>query len=299
MILVFGGNGQLGQELKRLSSRQGVALIGLGRSEADIADHVSVSVALSDYKPDCVINAAAYTKVDLAEIEVDQARRANEAAPAVVASCCRKAGLPLIHISTDYVFDGRKQGPYVETDPIDPLNVYGKTKAAGEAAIRDCLKHHIIIRTSWLFGEFGQNFLKTVIRLAFQNDELRIVCDQTGNPTSTGSLADALLRIIPRLLAGDGVCGTYHFAGTGVTTWHGFASRIVAVHSSLTGRNPAVEAITSAQYPTRAQRPMNSTLDCSRFNRIFGFLAPSWTKESDAVARRLLAGNRQEAVHGA
>jgi len=284
VILVFG-NGQLGQELTRASAARAMPLVALSHGQADISDPAAVRDALKKHSPALVVNAASYTKVDLAETETELARLANEVGPAVLGTACAASGVPLIHVSTDYVFDGTKPTPYVEDDPIAPINAYGRSKAAGERAVRASAPRHVILRTSWVYGEFGQNFLKTMLRLAATRDELRVVADQRGSPTSTRDLADAILRIAPRLLGGDEVWGTYHFAGAGVTTWHGFATRIVAAQAPVTGHAPRVTAITTADFPTAARRPLNSALDCSLFQRVFGFAGRPWTEETDAIAR--------------
>jgi dTDP-4-dehydrorhamnose reductase len=297
VILVFGGSGQLGQELSRLSSARGIPLTALAHAQVDIADPAAVAVALARHAPALVINAAAYTKVDFAEVEIEQARVANQIGPGVLADHCNTMDLPLVHISTDYVFDGTKPTPYLETDPARPINAYGKTKAAGDDAVRDRLARHVIIRTGWVYGEFGRNFLKTVVDLAQVRDELRIVADQSGGPTSTRILADAILRIAPRLSGAEALWGTYHFSGAGTTTWHGFASRIVAAQAPLTGRYPKVEAITTAEYPTRARRPANAALDCSMFAQVFGFSAGPWTEEVDATTRAVVASRQRMPTH--
>jgi dTDP-4-dehydrorhamnose reductase len=288
VILVFG-NGQLGQELTRMGVAGRVPLVTLSRAQADITNRAAIAEALRRHSPTLVVNAAAYTKVDLAETEVEAARQGNEVGPAIVAQACAAAGVPLVQISTDYVFDGRKRDAYVEGDPIAPIGAYGRSKAAGERAVRQATAHHLIMRTSWIYGEFGHNFLKTMLRLATARDELRVVDDQRGCPTSTRDLADAILRIAPRLVARHEVWGTYHFAGSGVTTWHGFASRIVAAQAPITGRKPRVTAITSAEFPTPARRPANSELDCSLFARTFGFGGRPWTEETDAITALLAA----------
>jgi len=210
VILLFGANGQLGCELTRASAARAIPLVALSHADADIADEAAVRAAISRHKPSLVVNAAAYTKVDAAETETDAARRGNEIGPALLAAASAAAGVPLVHISTDYVFDGSKRGAYVEDDPIAPINAYGQTKAAGERAVRVAAPHHLILRTSWAYGEFGQNFLKTMLRLAATRDELRVVSDQRGCPTSTPDLAAAILAIAPRLAAGENVWGTYH-----------------------------------------------------------------------------------------
>jgi dTDP-4-dehydrorhamnose reductase len=296
VILVFG-HGQLGQELARTAGARNVPLVALAHAEADIADRAAAEGALARHRPSLVVNAAAYTKVDGAETEVEAARRGNEIGPGVVARACAAAGVPLVHISTDYVFDGTKEGAYVESDPIVPLGVYGRTKAAGEAAVRETLREHVILRTSWVYGEFGHNFLKTMLRLAATKDELRVVADQRGCPTSTHDLADAILRLAPRLTAREDIWGTYHFAGTGATTWHGFAARIVAAQTPLTGRKARVAAITTAEYPTAARRPANSELDCALFEKTFGFRARPWEQETDAIARAVVLAGRGKAHH--
>lgn len=297
MILLFGGNGQLGQELTRASSAQAIPLAALSRAQAAIDDEAAVRDAVRRYNPSVVVNAAAYTKVDLAERETDAARQANEVGPGILAAACATAGVPLIHISTDFVFDGSKQGAYVEDDPVDPINAYGRSKAAGERAVRETAPAYVIIRSSWVYGEFGHNFLKTVLALAATRDELRIVSDQRGCPTSTPDLAAAILTVASRLGAGDDVQGTYHFAGSGVTTWHGFAARIVAAHAPLTGRAPRVTAISTKDYPTAARRPANSELDCSRFERVFGRRGLPWTEETDRVTRALASANQGARTH--
>jgi dTDP-4-dehydrorhamnose reductase len=288
VIVVFGGNGQLGQELARTAANQNLPLAALSRSQADITDAAAVAAALATHRPAFVVNAAAYTKVDAAESDAAAAAAVNADGAAIIARACADAGVPLLHISTDYVFDGKKRGPYLESDPIAPLSVYGRTKAAGEAAVRDILRHHIILRTAWVYGEFGHNFLKTIVRLAKERDELRIVADQHGSPTSTRQLATAILGIGSRLAAGADLWGTYHFTGAGTTTWHGFATAIVAAQAPLTGRAPKVTAITTAEYPTPAPRPANSALDCGRFERAFAFRRRPWADEAADITRAVV-----------
>jgi dTDP-4-dehydrorhamnose reductase len=277
---------------RRTARAKAISYRALSHAEVDIADAEAVSRALDQTRPALVINAAAYTKVDLAEQECEAAHLGNEVGPGVVAAACAAQQTPLIHISTDYVFDGAKAGAYVESDAIAPLGVYGRTKAAGEAAVRAAAKRHIILRTSWVYGEFGNNFLKTMLRLAKERDELRVVADQRGCPTSTRDIAEAILRIAPRLEAGAGaqLYGVYHFAGAGATSWHGFAIRIIDAQAEITGRRPKVVAIATADYPTPARRPANSVLDCGLFRRTFGFGARAWSEEADAIARLVAGG---------
>ena len=297
MILLFGANGQLGQETVRASAARTMPLIALSQAEADIADAAAVRDAIARHKPALVVNAAAYTKVDLAETELEAARQSNEIGPALLGEACAAANTPLVHISTDYVFDGAKPAAYVETDPVSPAGSYGRSKAAGEQALRAATPRHVILRTSWVYGEFGHNFLKTILRLAATRDELRIVADQRGSPTSTLDLAEAILSIAPRLIEGEDAWGTYHFTGSGVTTWHGFASRIVAAQAPFTGRAPRVTPITTAEYPLPARRPANSELDSSLFARIFGIRARPWTEETDRITRVLVEAQRGTTQH--
>jgi dTDP-4-dehydrorhamnose reductase len=287
-ILVFGADGQLGRELSARASQANIALTGVRRAEVDIADRTAVENAITRTMPALVVNAAAYTKVDRAETEADEAFRANETGPHVIATACAAAQIPLVHISTDYVFDGSKSTAYVESDPISPLGAYGKSKAAGESAVLAALATHVILRTSWVYGVYGANFLKTMLRLAAERDELRVVGDQRGCPTGTADIADAILKIAPRLAAGEPLWGTYHFAGSGATTWHGFATAIVEAQAKFTDRRPKVIAITTAEYPTPAKRPANSVLDSSRFAATFGFRAVDWRDRTREVVASLL-----------
>jgi dTDP-4-dehydrorhamnose reductase len=289
VILVFGGNGQLGRELFHATAERHVALRALTRAEADIADEAAVAAALKRGKPDLVVNAAAYTSVDGAESHDAEARRGNEVGPAVLAAACANAGIPLIHISTDYVFDGSKDGAYRESDPVHPINAYGRSKAAGEDAVRRALDRHVILRTAWLYSPFGRNFLKTILQLAQTRDALRIVADQYGSPTSARELAEAILHIAPRLIAEPRLSGTYHFTANGATTWYGFAECIVAAAAPITGRHPLVTPIATADYPTPAKRPANSRLDCSLFVQTFGLKPRPWREAVEATTRALVA----------
>jgi dTDP-4-dehydrorhamnose reductase len=232
------------------------------------------------------VNAAAYTNVDQAESEPDPAFRVNAFGAATIAKACADAELPLIHISSDYVFDGSKSSAYNEHDPIFPLGVYGRSKAEGELAVRQLNPRHLILRTAWLYGVYRQNFVKTILRLGAERDELRVVADQRGSPTSTTDLADAIIRVRSRL--GSVPWGTYHFTGTGDTTWHGFASHIVEAQAFFTGRRPLVKAIKTADFPSKARRPQNSVLDSTRFAATFGFRAESWEPAVNRTVAELL-----------
>jgi dTDP-4-dehydrorhamnose reductase len=297
VILVFGGNGQLGHQLTRLAGARGIPMHALSHDQADIADSGAVTAALECWKPEMVVNAAAYTKVDLAETNAEEARKGNEIGPEVLAGACAAAGIPMVHVSTDYVFDGTKPDAYRETDPVRPISVYGRSKAAGEDAVRRNLKHHVILRTAWVYSEFGQNFLKTMLRLAETRDELRIVADQNGSPTSAREIAEAILHIVPALLRDQTLSGTYHFTSDGFTTWHGFASRVIEIAAPITGRNPRVIPMTTADYPTAAKRPANSRLDSRLFVETFGFAPRHWTDGVDATTRTLVAAEKWMPSH--
>jgi dTDP-4-dehydrorhamnose reductase len=297
VILVLGGGGQLARELDGLASARGVALTAPPRRELDITDTDAVAAAIARTKPALVINAAAYTAVDRAETEIAAAMAVNADAPGRIAAQCDAAGIPLIHVSTDYVFAGDKTTPYREDDPVSPLGVYGASKAAGEAAVRAAAARHLILRTAWVYGAHGANFLKTMLRLARERDELRVVADQRGCPTSTRSLAEAMLLIAPRLIEAAGTSasplwGTYHFCGTGETSWHGFATEIVRAQARFTGRSPVVTPISTAEYPTPARRPANAILDTAKFGATFGHRAPPWQADMQAAVAEILMEKR-------
>ena len=288
MILLFGAGGQLGKEVAGQAMRAALPLIPLSHAQIDITDPRSVRRAINRSRAVMVVNAAAYTNVEQAESEPEAAFKVNVVGTAVIAEACAEADLPLVHLSTDYVFDGSKDGAHHENDSVAPLGAYGRTKAEGEQAVRRLNPKHLILRTAWLYGVHGKNFLKTILRLASERDELHVVADQRGSPTSSADLAEAILRIPPRL--GSVPWGTYHFAGTGKTTWHGFASRIVEAQAVFTGRRPKVNAIATADFPTKARRPQNSVLDSSRFAAVFGFKAEPWEQAVDRTVAELVAG---------
>jgi dTDP-4-dehydrorhamnose reductase len=288
-ILVFGGDGQVGNELVIRATQLKVPIRPVNRRDADIGDITQMRTIIGEALPSLVVNAAAYTKVDRAEVEAAEAFRTNAIAAGTVARVCGEAGIPLIHLSTDYVFDGTKVSAYVEDDTVSPINVYGHSKAQGEKAVRDSLKQHIILRTSWVYGVFGSNFLKTIVQLARERDELRIVADQRGSPTGTRDIADAILTIARYPSQSDSIWGTYHFCGSGRTTWYGFASEIIELQAQYTRRYPKLVAITSSEYPTAARRPANSELDCTRFINTFGFCAANWRERTRDVVSTLLS----------
>ena len=292
-ILLFGANGQLGQEILARAPAAALDVIGRSRSQTDIANAAAVDAALRDVRPDLVVNAAAYTKVDKAETEREEAYRVNKDGAGILASACAAADVPFVHISTDYVFDGAQQKPYVEDDPVAPVGVYGASKLAGEEEVRRRHKKHVILRTSWVYGQYGSNFLKTMLRLAEERSELRVVADQRGSPTCTADLAQAVFALAPRLTrADDRSWGTYHFTGEGETNWCQFADEILTQRARWKGSRPRLTPITTAEYPTPARRPMNSVLDNRRFRSTFGLSAKSWKLSVKESVDALIAPGR-------
>ena len=284
--LVTGAQGQVGQALVDAAPE---AVIGLDRAALDITDVEAVQRAVAMYAPDVVINAAAYTAVDRAEEEPDHAFAVNRDGAAHLAMACADERIPLLHISTDYVFDGAKPEPYDETDEPNPLGVYGASKWAGEEAVRAHLEHYIILRTAWVFSAHGHNFVKTILRLARERETLRVVADQHGHPTSASAIAEALLTLAQSVIAEPGRWGTYHFAGQPPTTWHGFAEAIIEeaqAHMPLAVR--VVEPIPTAAYPTPARRPQYAGLNTTRFSEAFGMAMPDWRSGLHAVVDRVV-----------
>lgn len=295
-ILVFGAGGQVGREICRAAWPPSFELVALDRRAADITDAVVVSAVIARERPDLIINLAAYTAVDRAESEPDRAWAVNCAGVAHVAAICGEDVAPLVHLSTDYVFDGCKSEPYHEKDAVNPLNTYGRSKEAGERAVRAAAPRHIILRTAWVYGAYGANFVKTMLRLGAERPVLRVVADQRGCPTAAADIAAALIAIACRIERGATDWGTFHFTAAGSTSWHGFAEEIVDLALALGAwpgeAGPRVEPITTDQYPTAARRPMNSVLDCAKIAAL-GISPPPWQSSLPAVVRELVgAGNR-------
>ena len=295
-ILVLGATGQIGGALTRGNWPPGILMIGLTRAEADLTDEASLAAALERHRPDVVINATAWTAVDMAETEEAAAFAVNAEGPGRLARLCAAANLPLIHISTDYVFDGSKDGAYLETDPVAPVSAYGRSKEAGEAAVRAELERHVIVRVAWIYSAGGANFVRTMLRLAEDRPELRVVADQIGTPTAADDVAAALMMIALRIVnarkdAADAASlwGTYHFTAGGSTSWHGLADCVFRILERETGKRPTVTAITTADYPTPARRPANSRLDCSKIEKTFGIHRPDWQDGVERVVMKLLA----------
>ncbi len=272
-ILITGANGQVGRELALRAAARGFAAIAMTRSELDIGERDAVARQLDRHAPELLINAAAYTAVDRAEQDVATCERINRDASGLLAEACAARGIPLFHLSTDYVFDGRLGRPYREEDPPHPVNRYGQSKWAGERRVREHLDRHLILRVAWVFGPHGNNFVKTIARLAREREELGIVADQLGSPTPAGAIADTLLELARRLQVGELPWGTYHYAGTPDTSWYDFARAIVA---RLPGKTARLNPITTADYPTPAPRAANTRLDCARIARTLGIPRPAW-----------------------
>lgn len=286
-VLITGADGQLGWELQRRAKARKIAAHALNRADLDITDKDAIQKFVATKKPRVLINAAAYTAVDKAESEPEAAFAINRDGPTHLAYACAEAGIPLIHISTDYVFDGTKDRPYREDDSVAPLGIYGASKLAGEDAVRDILPQHIILRTAWVYGAHGKNFVKTMLRLAETQSTLRVVKDQHGCPTFAGDLADAILDIVQHIISGTvpkNGYGTFHCTGSGRTTWSGFAEKIFAFATTGVDKRPVVEGIATTEYPTPAQRPANSILDCGKLTHTYGITLRPW---QDALADML------------
>jgi len=287
-VLLLGANGQVGHELQHTLAGLG-SLVALDFPEVDFSQPESLRDVMHTYRPRIVVNAAAYTAVDKAENDAERAFAINAAAPGVLAEEAEALGACLVHYSTDYVFDGRKSTPYVETDVPNPLSVYGCSKLEGERAVQAC-KKHLTFRTSWVIGAHGHNFVKTILRLAGERDALRVVADQFGAPTSAALLANITARVLSQMAdrpPGDHRWGLYHLVAAGETSWHGLARHIIAragaMGLSLKAKPEAIAPIATADYPLPAIRPANSRLDTSKLRSTFALALPDWTVGIDDV----------------
>lgn len=295
-ILLLGKDGQVGWELQRALAPLG-ELRACGRSEADLADPESLRALVRAVAPDVIVNAAAYTAVDQAESDQLAAHACNAVAPGVLAQEAAACGARLVHYSTDYVFDGTKEGAWVETDTVNPLSVYGRTKCEGEERIRASGARHLILRTSWVFATRGGNFAKTMLRLAQERETLSVVADQHGAPTGAELLADATALALHRIVwmgeEADALSGTYHLAASGSTTWHAYAQYVLMqaqAHGIVLRAGPeAVLPIPSSAFPTPAVRPANSLLDCGKFCTRFSLVLPDWRHHVDRMIAELSA----------
>ncbi|MEZ0318299.1 MAG: dTDP-4-dehydrorhamnose reductase [Methylophilaceae bacterium] len=292
-ILLIGRDGQVGWELQRALALLG-ELYAINSADCDLADTKKLRAIITGFKPDFIVNAAAYTAVDKAETDIELARAVNATVPGVMAEEALKLGAWLIHYSTDYVFDGTKEGLYLEGDVPNPLNVYGATKLEGELAIQQSGCRHLIFRTSWVFATRGNNFAKTMLRLAVERDVLKVVGDQQGAPTSAELIADVTALCLQRVLLqkSDVLDGVYHLTASGYTTWHAYAQYVlsyaVKVGISLRCQPEDVIAIPSSEYPVPAKRPMNSILDSTKLQKAFAITLPDWQYHAARMLEEVL-----------
>jgi len=293
-LAVTGKNGQVVSALQALASAE-LEIVALGRPELDLAQPETVLTALREAKPDVVISAAAYTAVDKAESEPDIAFAVNRDGARAVAHAASDLGIPIIHLSTDYVFDGAKATAYVESDPTGPTSIYGRSKLEGERAVSEATDNYAVLRTAWVYSEYGNNFVKTMLRLSENRDELNVVADQFGCPTSANDIATAIVTIA-RKLAEDSSArlrGVFHLSGTGETNWANFAKQIFAFSAENGGKSMIVNDITTEQYPTPARRPANSQLDCRKLEEVYGIRLPSWQTSTRAVVTALAQSKKE------
>lgn len=293
-ILVTGKNGQVGNELQRSLAPLG-EVVAVDVEDYDLTDTTTIVSLVEKIKPSLIVNPAAYTAVDKAEGEPEIAFAINATAPKFLAAQANLMHIPIIHYSTDYVFDGLKDGVYFENDPVNPQSIYGKTKWQGEKNVRAMCSKHIILRTSWVFGAHGGNFLKTILKLAQESDELKIIADQFGAPTSARLLADSTAEIAKQLLNGDAAtkAGTYHLVASGETTWHGYASKVVELANQLGVKTKIqaqnIQPIPTEAYPLPAPRPKNSRLNTQKIRNTFGIEIPDWSLDVEQVLKQVIA----------
>jgi dTDP-4-dehydrorhamnose reductase len=292
-LVVTGREGQVAASLLQAGQvRSDVQVVAIARPEIDLSRPGTIIDAIVAARPDIVVSAAAYTAVDQAEDEPDLAYAVNAVGAGKVAEAAASLGVPVIHISTDYVFDGKAPNPYVETDATAPIGVYGASKLAGEQAVAALNPHHLILRTAWVYSPFGRNFVKTMLRLAADRSEIPVVADQWGSPTSAHDIAGGILQAAATLHRDKGFAGfgTYHLAGTGYTNWSGFARHVLDASRMCGGPWAQVREIATADYPTRARRPVNSRLSTTKFGAMFGWELPDWRQSTEQVVRLLVAG---------
>ena len=298
-IAVTGKTGQIVSSLLERGAVAGHEVIALGRPELDLADPASIVRALDAVAPDVIVSAAAYTAVDKAESDSALAHAVNDAGAGAVAQAAQRLGVPLVHVSTDYVFDGTLERPYVESDPTEPTGVYGTSKLAGERAVLAAYgDNSAVLRVAWVYSPFGANFVKTMLRLASDRDELGVVADQVGNPTSALEIADAVLRVATNMVSDDSrsLRGVFHMTAQGDASWAEFAEAIFASSAARGGPSARVKRITTADYPTPAMRPANSRLDCGLIARVHGVVLPDWRQSLETVMGRLQPAQRNESA---
>jgi dTDP-4-dehydrorhamnose reductase len=287
-VLVTGGSGQVGTSLRALAGDR-FKLVMPPRGELDLSDPDSIEACLASRDWSAVVSSGAYTAVDRAEGDVVAAWRANAVGPAALAAGAAARGIPIVHLSTDYVFDGSKGGAYTEADPVAPLGVYGASKEGGEQAVRSANPAHVILRTAWVVSPFGNNFVKTMLRLGAERPELRVVADQHGCPTSALDIAGTIAVILDKLAAGEGPYGTYHFVNSGEASWHGLAEAVIARAAEHGAPKPAVQPITTADFPTPARRPVNSRLSTAKLTADYGIRPRHWREAIHDIVDTLMA----------
>lgn len=292
MIVVTGREGQVVRSLiERGGHLPDLEFVALGRPQLDLADTARISDVLTTIKPDAIVSAAAYTAVDKAESDIEAAFRINGEAPREIAKAASQLRIPVVHLSTDYVFDGSKTAAYSEADPVSPLGVYGASKLLGEQAIAKATDDHVILRTAWVYSPFGRNFLLTMLRLAREHAEISVVDDQIGNPTSSLDIADGVVTVLRNLFASDApeLRGTFHITGSGTASWAEFAMHIFSAAGKFGLPTASVKRISTDEYPTPARRPANSQLSCERLALVHGVRLPPWRDSVLTTVDRLVA----------
>ena len=291
-IAVTGQHGQVARALSEIAARHGHEVVLLGRPALDLLAPGTVEPAVRNARAEVVINAAAYTAVDKAESEPDVAERVNGAGAGAVAAAAAALGLPVLQVSTDYVFDGSKPAPYVEEDSVGPLGAYGRSKLAGERAVADANPRHAILRTAWVYAPYGANFVRTMLRVAGNKPEVSVVADQHGCPTSALDIATTLLGVAAKLVAepeNGALVGVFHMAARGEAVWADVAEAVFAASRARGGPSARVNRITTAEFPTQAQRPANSRLDCAKLERVYGITLPEWRVPLERTVSRLVS----------
>ena len=289
-VLITGAGGQVGKEIMQIKKNFDIQLIGLKHNELDVTDSVSILKALNTHLPDLLINAAAYTDVEKAESEMELAYDVNRLGAKKIAEICFDRRIPLIHLSTDYVFDGKKKQPYTEWDTENPINTYGRSKFEGEVAIRSILNKHLILRTRWVFGVYGKNFVKTMLRLQKNGDPLQLISDTYGCPSGAADIAMVIMRLAYIINKNKGIkWGTYHYCGDHSTNWYSFAKEIFEEVSKVTGQPiPKILPISAKYYSPALQRPVNTALNCEKIEETFNIKPCHWKKGVNEVVNSLL-----------
>ena len=296
-IIVVGKEGQVARALAERARAHGAQAVLVGRPKLDLADPSGIEDALIETGGDLIVNAAAYTAVDQAESDPELAEAINGIGAGVVAGAATAMNVPVIHLSTDYVFDGTADHPYREDDPVSPLGAYGASKLLGEEAVAAEAENHVILRTAWVYSPFGKNFVKTMLRLAADRDEVGVVADQRGNPTSALDIADGIFAVGRNLLEKPEdrtLRGLFHMTGTGFASWAEFAAEIFALSARFGGPSAKVRSIATVDYPTPAKRPANSRLDCSKLKESHGVVLPPWRSSLEPCVKRLIQEARKE-----